>query len=169
MTFHARNYTPAQIAAHEAHKARQARMSPPVTKIIPPAPKPAKEEPKPASLRALASWERRRAAESAAGYPTLTSIIETVAEAYGVSEIDIISMRRTIYEVVPRQVAMYLSKELTLNGYSDIGRRFGDRDHTTALHGWRRIRDRLKWDADLAEKVAALRATLGFEVARKGR
>ena len=58
---------------------------------------------------------------------------------YNVSRSDILSERRTAAVVQPRQIAMYLSKVLTLRSLPEIGRRFGGRDHTTVLHAVRKI------------------------------
>lgn len=66
-------------------------------------------------------------------------IIAAVSNVFGVSRIDLCSARRTANIVRPRQVAMALSKRLTLRSYSYIGRQLGNRDHTTVLHGCRKM------------------------------
>lgn len=70
---------------------------------------------------------------------TIDQIIRAVARHYGKSVIDLLSHRRTIDLTLPRHVACYLCKELTLRSLPDIGRRIGGRDHTTVLHGHRKI------------------------------
>lgn len=60
----------------------------------------------------------------------------------------------------PRQVAMYLACELTPKSYPDIGRRFGNRDHTTVLHARKAVKKRMSADLELAEDVQALRERL---------
>jgi chromosomal replication initiator protein len=60
----------------------------------------------------------------------------------------------------PRQIAMYLSKQLTDRSLPDIGRRFGGRDHTTIMHGVRKIEELRASDAQLAEDIDLLRRLL---------
>ncbi len=90
----------------------------------------------------------------------ITRILAAVAAHYDVEPAEILAHRRTAGVVMPRQVAMYLAKTLTGRSLPDIGRRFGGRDHTTILHGVRKITALLKSDAALAEDVAALSAEL---------
>lgn len=63
----------------------------------------------------------------------ISQIIVECSKHYGVSVLDIKSKRRTRVVVRPRQVAMYLCRMLTPRSLPEIGRKFGDRDHTTAL------------------------------------
>jgi len=72
----------------------------------------------------------------------IEDIQKRVASHYNVSRADLLSSRRTAAVVMPRQVAMFLAKSLTLRSLPEIGRRFGGRDHTTVLHAVRKI-DRL--------------------------
>jgi hypothetical protein len=65
---------------------------------------------------------------------TVYEIQRVVSRYYNVSKVDLLSERRTANIVRPRQVAMYLSRKLTLRSFPYIGLRFGGRDHTTALH-----------------------------------
>jgi chromosomal replication initiator protein len=60
----------------------------------------------------------------------------------------------------PRQVAMYLSKQLTTRSLPEIGRRFGGRDHTTVMHGVRRIEELKAHDHQIAEDLELLRRAL---------
>lgn len=71
--------------------------------------------------------------------PTVARIKTIVARFYGVTVLDMESNRRTAGVVLPRQVGMYFARQLTHNSLPEIGRRFGDRDHTTALWGCRKI------------------------------
>lgn len=91
----------------------------------------------------------------------IEEIQRAVAERYGVSRGDLLSSRRTANVVRPRQVAMYLSKKLTLRSLPEIGRRFGGRDHTTVLFGVRKIETLMALDIDLFEEVETLHAELG--------
>ncbi len=94
-------------------------------------------------------------------YPLVESIIVIVAKHYGTTRIDIKSARRTADIVRPRQVAMYLARTFTLQSLPEIGRRFGNRDHTTVLHAVRKINRLVKTDPDLAHDVAHIEMEIG--------
>ena len=66
-------------------------------------------------------------------------ITEAVSRESRVPMTDIYSARRAAGIVVPRQIAMYLAKTLTLRSTPEIGRHFGGRDHTTVMHAFRKI------------------------------
>ena len=83
----------------------------------------------------------------------IEDIQKLVASRYNVSRSDILSERRTAAVVKPRQIAMYLSKVLTLRSLPEIGRRFGGRDHTTVLHACRRIEALIVEDAMFRQEV----------------
>ncbi len=70
---------------------------------------------------------------------TVDMIQKMVAEHFGLKQADLISERRARAVARPRQVAMWLAKQITTRSLPDIGRRFGGRDHTTVLHAVRRI------------------------------
>jgi len=88
-------------------------------------------------------------------------IQQAVAKHFGVERADILSARRTKDVTRPRQVAMYLSKRLTLKSLPEIGRRFGGRDHSTALHGIRKIERLIETDAVLFNLVSIIAQELG--------
>ena len=90
----------------------------------------------------------------------IEDIQKLVAARYNVSRADILSERRTAAVVKPRQIAMYLSKSLTLRSLPEIGRRFGGRDHTTVLHAVRKIEKALGDDRTLSEEVELLKRML---------
>lgn len=90
----------------------------------------------------------------------IEDIQKLVASRYNVSRSDILSERRTAAVVRPRQIAMYLSKALTLRSLPEIGRRFGGRDHTTVLHAVRKIEKALGEDAAMNEEVELLKRML---------
>ena len=90
----------------------------------------------------------------------IEDIQKLVATHYNVSKTDILSSRRTATVVRPRQIAMYLSKILTLRSLPDIGRRFGGRDHTTVLHGVRKITGLVTKDGTLSEEIEMLKRML---------
>ncbi len=90
----------------------------------------------------------------------IEDIQKLVASRYNVSRSDILSERRTAAVVKPRQIAMYLSKVLTLRSLPEIGRRFGGRDHTTVLHAVRKIDKLIGEDNVLNDEVELLKRML---------
>ncbi len=90
----------------------------------------------------------------------IEDIQKLVATHFNVSRADILSSRRTANVVRPRQIAMYLSKALTLRSLPEIGRRFGGRDHTTVLHAVRKIDGLAGKDAALSEEIELLKRML---------
>lgn len=72
-------------------------------------------------------------------YPPFAEILAMVSRFYRVSENDIKSHRREAIVMRPRQVVMYLARHLTLLTLPQIGRKLGDRDHTTIMHGIAKI------------------------------
>jgi chromosomal replication initiator protein len=87
---------------------------------------------------------------------TVDMIQKTVAEHYALKQADLISERRARAVARPRQVAMWLAKQITTRSLPDIGRRFGGRDHTTVLHAVRRIEQLKAEDAAIARDVDVL-------------
>ncbi|NBB65211.1 chromosomal replication initiator protein DnaA [Pseudomonas sp. ODNR1LW] len=87
---------------------------------------------------------------------TVDEIQKTVAEHFSLKQADLLSERRTRSVARPRQMAMYLCKQHTTRSYPDIGRRFGGRDHTTVLHGVRKIEELMAQDDQIARDVEAL-------------
>ena len=86
-----------------------------------------------------------------------------VGEHFGLSPEELLSTARTARIAWPRQVAMYLARELTGESLPAIGRHFGGRDHTTVLHAWRRTSARILADEDSREAVEKLCSQLGCE------
>lgn len=87
---------------------------------------------------------------------TVDEIQKTVAEHFNMKQADLLSERRTRAVARPRQIAMWLCKQHTTRSYPDIGRRFGGRDHTTVLHGVRKIEELMPLDDQIARDVEAL-------------
>lgn len=87
----------------------------------------------------------------------IEDIQRTVARQFNVSKSDLLSNRRTRVIVRPRQIAMYLSKMMTLRSLPEIGRRFGGRDHTTVLHAVRKIEQLKEEDQKLAHEIELLK------------
>ncbi len=87
---------------------------------------------------------------------TVDTIQKVVAEHYALKQADLLSERRARAIARPRQVAMWLAKQITTRSLPDIGRRFGGRDHTTVLHAVRRIESLKADDPVLARDVDML-------------
>jgi len=91
---------------------------------------------------------------------TIEEIQRKVAEHYNIRLTDMSSARRARNVARPRQVAMYLAKQLTSRSLPEIGRRFGNRDHTTVMHAVSRISELMQADSAFAEDVELLRRML---------
>ena len=91
---------------------------------------------------------------------SVDSIQKRVAAHYDVRVSEMFSARRARNIARPRQVAMYLAKNLTSLSYPDIGRQFGGRDHTTVMHAVKTIDSLSKSDGQLAEDVQLLKSIL---------
>jgi len=91
---------------------------------------------------------------------TIEEIQRKVSEHYNIRLSDLIGPRRLRALARPRQVAMYLSKQLTSRSLPEIGRRFGNRDHTTIMHGVRKIEELMMNDSQLADDIELLRRAL---------
>jgi len=91
---------------------------------------------------------------------TIEEIQRKVSEHFNIRLSDMIGPKRTRTIARPRQVAMYLAKQMTTRSLPDIGRRFGGRDHTTIMHGVRVIEEMKLTDHQLAEDVELLRRLL---------
>lgn len=87
---------------------------------------------------------------------TVDEIQKTVADHFNLKQADLLSERRTRAVARPRQIAMWLCKQHTTRSYPDIGRRFGGRDHTTVLHGVRKVEELIASDEAIARDVEAL-------------
>ncbi|NUB44900.1 chromosomal replication initiator protein DnaA [Fertoebacter nigrum] len=91
---------------------------------------------------------------------TIEEIQRKVAEHFNVRLSDLIGPKRVRTIARPRQIAMYLSKQLTPRSLPDIGRRFGGRDHTTIMHGVRKIEELMTTDSQLVDDLQLLRRLL---------
>ncbi len=91
---------------------------------------------------------------------TVEEIQRKVSDYYNIRLSDIIGPKRLRSYARPRQVAMYLCKQLTSRSLPEIGRRFGGRDHTTVMHGVKRIEELKLTDGQIAEDVEMLRRSL---------
>ena len=91
---------------------------------------------------------------------TIDEIQKKVAEHFNIRLADMHSARRARAVARPRQVAMYLAKQLTPRSLPEIGRKFGGRDHTTVIHAVRKIEELSSYDPSFREDVELLRRLL---------
>ena len=99
--------------------------------------------------------------------PNIKAIQRATCDVYGVDLNDLLSERRSDEIVLPRHVSMYLAKKLTGLSSTRIARATGNRDHTTALHAFRKIENLIKTDDELAAHVAMIRERLNETVNRR--
>jgi len=91
---------------------------------------------------------------------TATTIRERVAQAWGAPVEGLSSKKRTKELTVPRQVAMYLIRELLELPLVEIGKLFGGRDHTTVIHSIQKVEEQILSDEVFRGRVQALRSEL---------
>ncbi len=90
----------------------------------------------------------------------LEDVLEGVAEHYRVEAADLVGPSRRRGCSHPRQVAMYLMREMTSHSLPSIGAALGNRDHSTVLHGYHRVASSMESDADLASDIESVRAAI---------
>lgn len=91
---------------------------------------------------------------------TVEEIQRKVSDHYNIRLSDLIGPKRVRTFARPRQVAMYLAKTMTSRSLPEIGRRFGGRDHTTVMHGVRKIEELKQQDSQIADDLELLRRSL---------
>jgi chromosomal replication initiator protein len=91
---------------------------------------------------------------------SIEEIQRRVAEHYNIRLTDMSSARRSRQVARPRQIAMFLAKQLTSRSLPEIGRKFGNRDHTTVMHAVQRVGELMARDPAFAEDVELLRRML---------
>ena len=91
---------------------------------------------------------------------TVEEIQRKVSEHYNIRLSDMIGPKRVRNYARPRQIAMYLAKQMTSRSLPEIGRRFGGRDHTTVMHGVKRIEELKALDSQIADDLELLRRAL---------
>lgn len=167
-----------------ARLARLARMSPPpkpkVVEIAPPRPvikyKPDKVARLEATITELqAKLEAAKKIENEllleigpllSSYPSLGRIKAVIADFYHIPLRILVSARRTANITRPRQIGYFLCHELTPRSYPDIGRKFGNRDHTTILHGCRITATRASEDRELFDEIEELKRRILWSVTK---
>jgi chromosomal replication initiator protein len=87
---------------------------------------------------------------------SLDIIQKVIAENYQISISDIKSKKRDKKYVIPRQIAIYIARELTEMSYTELGEEFGGKDHTTIMTAYKKISDNIKTDSTLQSKIQIL-------------
>jgi chromosomal replication initiator protein len=91
---------------------------------------------------------------------TIMDIQKKVSEYFGIKISDLTSSRRSRNIARPRQVAMFLSKTLTSRSLSEIGRKFGGKDHTTVIHAVKKIEEIVKKDSEFFGDIELIKKSL---------
>src|SRR5699024_10921299 len=91
---------------------------------------------------------------------TIASIQNAVCKYYHVPINDLKGKKRVRSIVVPRQIAMYLSRELTPASLPKIGQEFGGKDHTTVIHAHEKIEQAIKKDAEMKREIEDIKKNL---------
>jgi len=91
---------------------------------------------------------------------SVEEIIKKVSAHFNIKVVDIKSPKRLKAVVLPRQVAMYLARQLTSSSYPEIGERFGGKDHSTIIHAIRKIEKLIEENYQLRQTVESLRNAL---------
>jgi len=94
--------------------------------------------------------------QSKHGNVTIDNILRVVAEKFRLSLIELKGKKKTRAIVVPRQIAMYIAREITEYSTTELGFEFGGRDHTTVMHACQKIEERLKLDPELDSTIQSL-------------
>jgi len=91
---------------------------------------------------------------------SIEDIIKKVSSHFNIKVTDLKSPKRLKAVVLPRQVAMYLARQLTSSSYPEIGERFGGKDHSTIIHAIRKVERMMEENYQLRQTVETLRQTL---------
>jgi len=83
-----------------------------------------------------------------------------VAQHFNIKISDLKSAKRLKALVLPRQVAMYIARQLTSCSYPEIGEKFGGKDHSTIIHATKKIENKIKEDMQLNSTISSLRQSL---------
>jgi chromosomal replication initiator protein len=98
--------------------------------------------------------------QSKHGNVTIDNILRVVADYYKLSYSDLKGKKRTKNIAFPRQVAMFIARDITEYSTTELGFEFGGRDHTTVMHACQKIEERLKLDPNLESTIQALVRTI---------
>ncbi len=111
---------------------------------------------KPITIQVAQDQLRDSLSSSVSGSISMDTIQKVVANHYGISISDIKSKHRQKKLVFPRQIAIYISREITEYSFPDIAQEFGGKDHTTIMHSYQKIQDQMKTDSSLASTIDLL-------------
>ncbi|MFL5636253.1 MAG: helix-turn-helix domain-containing protein, partial [Gemmatimonadaceae bacterium] len=106
-------------------------------------------------LRAIEGFE-----QESGGSLTLLTIQQAVAKEWGVTVDGLRSKTRTKMLTTPRQIAMYLARELLSTQLVEIGNAFGGRDHSTVIHSLEKVSQTIAQDSDLKSRINRIRSSL---------
>jgi chromosomal replication initiator protein len=109
------------------------------------------------SLQMATDMLHETIASSKEGKITMDMIKAASAQFFGIRQTDLTSSRRSRSITFPRQVAMYLCRQLTTSSLSEISRAFGKKDHTTVMHACRKIDELITTDSAQAALIQSLR------------
>lgn len=167
MTIAVREYTPETVDQMLADaRARRAR-------LYRPGPDPVRQvqadEPKPIVVKPdyVRDWLQLAIPESTKP-AAHRMILRLVADAFGVTYLDLIGQTRVAKVVLPRQVAFYIMRHHTTMSFPMIGKFVGDRDHTTVLHGVAKVEQRLIHDEQLRQVIDTIVARIQPEPQGEG-
>lgn len=127
----------------------------------PPSPPPAPPELLPAvtvTTETRLPWQER--SPNAPNCPSIGAIKHLVCARFNLKPVAMVTARRSRDIAWPRQIAMYLAATMTPNSLPQIGRQFGDRDHTTCMHARNKIAAKRKTDPDLDAMLSRLEMEL---------
>jgi chromosomal replication initiator protein len=94
--------------------------------------------------------------QSKHGNVTIDNILRVVADYFKLSYSDLKGKKRTKNIAFPRQIAMYIARDITEYSTTELGFEFGGRDHTTVMHACQKIEERLKLDPNLESTIQSL-------------
>ena len=114
----------------------------------------------PMSFQAAEELLRDLLAQEAKNVMTIDRVQKGVAESYDIRLADMVSRKRPAAIAFPRQIAMYLARELTGLSYQELGSAFGGRDHGTIMHACRAIERRMGLDEPLRLRVKGIETQL---------
>ena len=99
--------------------------------------------------------------------PSLDNVKRAAMRVFALSKTEIESANKSRSICYPRQIAMYLCREMTDKSYPQIARAFNKKDHTTVLHAWRKVKDQMQADPDMIRDVERVREMV-FEIQAEG-
>ncbi|MCC7432939.1 chromosomal replication initiator protein DnaA [Candidatus Peregrinibacteria bacterium] len=92
----------------------------------------------------------------------LEDVVDIVAKYYSLTKSDLVGLERKKEVMTPRQISMYLIREILNQSYESIGENFGGRNHTTVMHACSKVENQLKIDSKMQRDINALKKELGF-------